>query len=430
MNAPANKLGKYDIIGEAGRGNMGVVYVGHDPFVDRKVAIKVMNRAGDPHDPVAQRARKLFFNEAKAAGALDHPNILRIYDAGEVEGQPYMVTEFVEGAATLRPYCIGERDLLPLERVLELMVQCASALDYAHQRGITHRDIKPANLMLTLEGTIKVVDFGIAQRGLGGSTQVMGVAGSPRYMSPEQARDQPVTARSDLYSLGVVMYELLTGHPPFTATSIPALLARLLNEPPSPLELSRPDLPPVVARVVYRALEKDPEERFASGAEMEAALREALTAIGSGLPELGEEERIAALKELAFFRSFSEADVEAAYRAGTWRQAGPGTDLVVEGEPDRGVYFLVFGKVRVTRQGKALAELQAGTCFGEMAYLSGRSRTATVSAAEPVAVLHIDTPLGDWAALPAQMRFTRAFQQVLIERLEATSGHLAGVMRG
>lgn len=423
------KLGKYDIIGEAGRGNMGVVYLGHDPFVDRKVAVKVMNRAGDPHDPVAQRARKLFFNEARAAGSLDHPNILRIYDAGEVDGQPYMVTEFVEGAATLRPYCIGERELLPVERVLELMIQCASALDYAHRRGITHRDIKPANLMLTLDGTIKVVDFGIAQRGLGGNTQVMGVAGSPRYMAPEQARDEPVTSRSDLYSLGVVMYELLTGHPPFAATSIPALLARVLNEPPAPLEATRPDLPPVVARVVYTALEKDPERRFESGAAMEAALKAALTAIGSGLPDLSEAQRMEALTALAFFRSFPAADVAAVYRVGTWQQFGPGTDLIIEGERDHGVYFLVLGKVRVSRQGRPLAELPAGTCFGEMAYLSGGARSATVTATEPVAVLHLETPLGDWASLPVQVRFTRAFQQVLIARLEATSGRLAAVLR-
>jgi hypothetical protein len=226
------------------------------------------------------------------------------------------------------------------------------------------------------------------------------------------------------------MYELLTGHPPFTATSIPALLARMLNEPPAPLEAARPDLPPVVARVVYRALEKDPETRFASGAEMEAALKEALVAIGSGLPELSEEQRIEALMRLAFFRSFPEGDVEAAYRVGKWAQFGPGTDLVIEGEKDRGVYFLVLGKVRVSRQGRPLAELAAGTCFGEMAFLSGGVRSATVSATEPVAVLHIDKPLGDWAALPAQMRFTRAFQEVLIARLEATSGRLAGILRG
>src|SRR6056297_2230589 len=167
-------LGKYDIYGEAGRGNMGVVYAGHDAFVDRKVAIKVLASPRAPDDPVTLRAKRLFFNEARSAGHLDHPNILRIFDAGEYDGQPFMVTEFVEGVQNLRQYTAsGEGQ--DVDWVVMLMIQCASALDYAHGRGVIHRDIKPANIMLTQQGVVKIVDFGIAQRDQADATMVLGV---------------------------------------------------------------------------------------------------------------------------------------------------------------------------------------------------------------------------------------------------------------
>jgi len=170
------KLGKYTIIGVAGRGNMGVVYIAHDPYTDRKVAIKVCPLDADADSHAQRVARKLFFNEAHTAGALDHPNILKIYDAGEDDGQPYIVMEHVDGGHTLQEH-ITPDTLLPVDRVVALVYQAAKGLDYAHRRGVIHRDIKPGNLMLASEQIVKIGDFGIAQYALSDATQVMGVLG-------------------------------------------------------------------------------------------------------------------------------------------------------------------------------------------------------------------------------------------------------------
>ncbi|MDX1513558.1 MAG: serine/threonine-protein kinase, partial [Gammaproteobacteria bacterium] len=195
------KFGKYHVLGLAGRGNMGVVYLGYDPFADRQVAIKV-SAAPDPLDGTSSRlARKLFFNEAHMAGVLEHPNILRILDAGEEGGEPYIVMEFVEGGNTLQPFCDPE-NLLPVPEVADIVARCAKALDYAHCRGVIHRDIKPTNIMRTPEGDVKIGDFGVAQRTMADTTHVMGILGSPRYMSPEQIREETISGQTDLYSLG------------------------------------------------------------------------------------------------------------------------------------------------------------------------------------------------------------------------------------
>lgn len=416
------KLGKYDILGEAGRGSMGVVYHGHDPFVDRKVAIKVL-LAPEAAEADTSRARRLFFNEAQAAGALDHPNILRVYDAGEVDGQPYMVMEYVEGAENLRPYCRPD-NLLPVPRVLELMAECASALDYAHQRGVTHRDIKPANLMLTPAGMVKIVDFGIAQRTTTDRTQILGVAGSPRYMSPEQARDEKITPQSDLYSLGVVMYELLSGQPPHRASELPSLMYKLLHEEPVPLDMLRPDLPERVAAIVHHALAKDREARYRSGAELQADLLQFLRAEG-GADALGEDQQLALLRDLPLLAELRDADLQALLKAGAWERRPPGDTLTVQGRHDQALLFLVKGRARVERDGTQVALLEAGSCVGEMAYLTGSARSATVTTLTEAEVLRIAEPLSRWAALPLQLRLGRALQQVLAERLAAATRALA-----
>ncbi|MGH8596393.1 MAG: serine/threonine-protein kinase, partial [Gammaproteobacteria bacterium] len=185
------KIGKYDVIDVLGRGAMGVVYRGHDPYVDRPVAIKLATNADV--ESTQGVARRMFINEARSAGRLDHPNVLKVYEAGEENDQPYMVMEYIDGGDTLRNYC--KRDtLLDLSKVLRIVRQASDALDYAHKQGVLHRDIKPANIMLTKDGVAKIGDFGIARRMGVDQTQIVGWFGSPLYMSPEQARDQEITS--------------------------------------------------------------------------------------------------------------------------------------------------------------------------------------------------------------------------------------------
>ena len=426
MSDIPQKVGKYEVLGVAGRGGMGTVYVGHDPFIDRKVAIKVCP-VGDPTDSSTRLARKMFFNEAQSAGVLDNPNILRVFDAGETDGDPYIVMEFVEGAETLKDYCDPGR-LLPIDKALTIFHQCAKALDYAHRRGVTHRDIKSANIMLNSEGDAKIGDFGIAQRTLSDQTQVMGMFGSPTYMSPEQARDDDLTPLTDIYSFGVVMYEVLVGRPPFRARGFSGLLNKILNEDPTPLSELRPDVPGALARVVERAMQKQLADRYQSGAEVAAdlaAIIESMRYPAAQRRELSSEERFELVRKLVFFNDFSDAELEEVLDVAEWENHETAVTVVAEGEAAQSFYIIVVGEVSVHVGGKQIAALEAGDCVGEMGYLADDIRTASVMTTSDVSLLKVDAALIEWASIPCQMRFNKAFMKVLINRLAQTSQRLA-----
>lgn len=422
------KIGKYDITGVAGRGAMGVVYIGHDPFVDRKVAIKISTQEGDLDDGgMSPTARRMFFNEAKAAGSLDHPNILRVYDAGEADGQPYIVMEFVDEADTLKSFCKPET-LLPLATAVDYMRQAALALDYAHKHHVTHRDVKPANIMLTRKGVVKLVDFGIAQRTRPDQTQLMGWFGSPLYMSPEQAADGPITFQSDLFSLGVVMYEMVAGETPFSAKGISGLINNVLNKDPRPLTELRPEVPQSLWQVIRRCLEKKPNRRWESGAAVAEALEAVLADLDNPLLDLDDAQKLELARGLGFFEGFSDAEINEVVAASRWRAVAADTTIVEEAAANDGVYIIVSGDVSVTRSGREIAVLGEGDCFGEMAYLTDTKRSASVVARGPVSFMVIEEPLRNWASLPLQMRLARVFQALLIKRLAATSRRLAGLI--
>ncbi len=419
------KIGKYSVTGIAGKGAMGIVYVGHDPFVDRKVAIKISTQdTGDDDDQATLQARKMFFNEARAAGALDHPNILRVYDAGDADGEPYIVMEFIENADDLKSFCTQET-LLPISTVAEHVKKCALALNYAHEHGITHRDIKPANIMLNDQGEVKIVDFGIAQRTKADQTQVLGWFGSPLYMSPEQAKDENITSQSDLFSLGVVTYEMLTGVQPFVAKGISGLLNNVLNKNPDAVSVIRPEIPESFADLVRRAMEKSIEDRYKTGADMAADLDNVLSDLDNPLFGLSDDEKLARAKALDFMEGFSDAEIKEFINASEWESYKAGTTIIEEGQQTSSFYLILAGEVTVMRAGKEIAALNEGECFGEMAYLSGDKRSARVNAANNVALMRVDAPIKEWASLPVQMRLNRRFQQILIERLATTSRKLS-----
>lgn len=417
------KIGKYTVLGLAGRGAMGSVYIGYDPFIERKVAIKVCSLSTEG-DSNARLARKLFFNEAQSAGNLDNPHILRVYDAGEVNGEPYIAMEYVQGSQTLKSYITPEH-LLPVESVLRMIHQCAKALDYAHRRGVTHRDIKPANILLTQEGEVKLGDFGIAQQTHTDKTQILGMFGSPRYMSPEQARDDVLTPQTDIYSLGVVLYELLCGRPPFTAGGIPQLIRMVLYEEPTPLREVRPDIPERLAAIVHRALEKDLAKRYRTADEMAADLAMLYEDLNRPPQELSEEERFAAARSLRFFNDFSDSELEEVLAASAWESYAPRQRIIAEGTAEHAFFIIVSGDVAVTIEGKTIARLTKGDCVGEMGYLQKTKRSASVDSEGDVVVMKIDSSLMEWASIPCQMRFRKVFEEVLIERLARTSLELA-----
>src|SRR6056297_1068801 len=221
-----DKIGKYNIIREVGRGSSGTVYLSHDPFYGRDVAIKLYKELSGEDDGELRAARKMFFNEAQMVGRLQHPNILPIFDAGEEDGRYYVVMEHVHGARTLSAYCRPD-NLLPTDEVVRVVFSAVRAMHYAHARGIVHRDIKPSNIMLTMDNEVRIIDFGIALWNDTEVSVIRGVAGSPSYMSPEQVKAEEISAVSDLYALGVVMYELLTGRRPFKASNLAKLLHQI-----------------------------------------------------------------------------------------------------------------------------------------------------------------------------------------------------------
>jgi serine/threonine-protein kinase len=270
-------LGRYEVTGELGRGAMGVVYKGQDPKIRRTVAIKTVSLSDFDEENVAS-IKERFFREAESAGLLTHPNIVTIYDCGEEHDLAYIAMEYLEGE-DLEHYTKPE-NLLTLRETLSIITFVAEALDYAHSRGIVHRDIKPANIM-RLKGTdeIKVTDFGIARITSSSQTKTGVVLGTPSYMSPEQVAGKKVDGRSDIFSLGVVLFVLLTGRKPFVGEDITTLMFKIAKEPhPSVREMNQ-KIPRVVEKIVDKALEKDLENRYQKAGQIAAHLRQVVDSI-------------------------------------------------------------------------------------------------------------------------------------------------------
>ncbi|MDE2142006.1 MAG: CHASE2 domain-containing protein [Elusimicrobia bacterium] len=269
-------LGRYEIEKELGRGAMGVVYLGRDPKINRMVAIKTMMLEEGSDGGSLKEVKERFFREAESAGTLNHPNIVRIFDAGEENEVAYIAMELLDGADLTKH--VTKDTLLPVDKALEYVATVADALDYAHKQGIVHRDIKPANIMLLKDGSIRVADFGIARITASSKTATGTVMGTPSYMSPEQVAGRKVDGRSDLFSLTVALYELVAGEKPFKGgEGIGTLLFQIANDPtPDILEVN-PKLPPALKAVIEKGLAKNPDERYARGADLAAAIRGVLS---------------------------------------------------------------------------------------------------------------------------------------------------------
>ena len=270
---PPAMLGRYQILNEIGKGAMGVVYRARDPMINREVALKAIPLADEFEGRELEEARGRFFREAEMAGRLSHPHIVTIFDAGEHDGTAYIAMELLRGRHLVE-HTQPER-LLPVAVALDLVGRLADALHFAHQRQVVHRDIKPANVMYDPSGAeLKITDFGIARLTDSARTRTGVVLGTPSFMSPEQLQGREVTGRSDLFSLAVTLYQLLTAHLPFRADSMPALMLKIVQDPHPRIRAIRPDLPEKLDAFFERALGKDPADRFESGAAFAAALRQ------------------------------------------------------------------------------------------------------------------------------------------------------------
>jgi len=413
-----DKIGKYEILQEIGQGTTGDVFLSHDPYYGRDVAVKVYHTQADPDSEAAKIARKMFFNEAHIVGKLQHPNILPIFDAGEENGRYYVVMEHVRGARTLANYCKPD-NLLRVEDVIEISYKCARALHYAHGRGLIHRDIKPSNVMLTPENDIRIIDFGIALLKDADLSVIQGIAGSPSYMSPEQIQSEELTRASDLYSLGAVMYEMLTGFRPFRAKALAKLLNNIVFSTPAPLHTLRSDVPEDLEDVVVKAMHKEPGQRYGSGAELAAALTRAYQRLTHVKHDsIDEKERVSILRRLNLFHEFDHGEIQELVSASDWNEYSAGKEIVREGEMDDRFYVIVAGNCVVQSNGVEIGEMDTGSCFGEASYMSGLKRTATIRAKDQVTVLSVSSTLLEQLSMACQLRFNKVFLRAMILRLQ------------
>jgi serine/threonine protein kinase len=265
-NEIPRRIGRYEISEEIGRGGMGIVYKAYDPIIRRYVALKVINLVFEDDDTTGIEIEEQFHREATAAGVIHHPNIVTVYDAGEDEGILYLTMEYVKGVTVASLISSGE--LLPIEKVNSIISQVAIGLSYAHERGIIHRDIKPANIIIDESGTAKVMDFGIAKIVDSDSTLGGVVMGSPNYMNPEQVSGQTVDLRGDIFSLGTVLYQLLTGEKPFAGDNPSTIIYRIVKDDPVAPSKINPSLDPAYDRIVMKALAKKREDRYVSALEI------------------------------------------------------------------------------------------------------------------------------------------------------------------
>jgi serine/threonine protein kinase len=404
-----------------GKGATASVYLAEDPFSGHEVAIKIAHQHV-LNDPVhGARFKKMLMNEASLAGHLRHPHIVTVYDAGTEKGLHYIVMEHVRGE-TLKTHCSPGR-LLPINEVLEIAFKCANALDYAYRRGMIHRDIKPANLLLPTGTDVKISDFGTALLADSDLTQIVDAVGTPSYMSPEQITGKELTQQTDIYSLGVVMYQLLCGKLPFKAENHYELIQKISKTSPTPLNHYRTDIPQGILEIIHRCLEKDPVNRYSDWPAFSKDLSKIHELLQPVEENVSDTYKFNILKSLSFFREFNDIELWEMLRISKWGRFPAETTLLQEGRIGGSLFILAKGQARIMKQDKFLGVIDAGQCFGEMAYISGekKPRSASVVCNRKVTIIKIKNEALLKATSSLRSKFSAILLRTLAERLEKTS---------
>jgi eukaryotic-like serine/threonine-protein kinase len=409
------QVGKYDVQKMLGKGATGTVYLAKDTFSGREVALKTIEPEvfRDPEFGTVYRTQ--FLNEASLAGKLKHPHIVSILDAVVGEDSGYIAMELVTGG-DLAAYTKPDK-LLPVADVLQIGFKVCGALDYAFREGIVHRDIKPANLMLVRGTDVKIADFGAAylRKSHVVQTQMMG---SPYYMSPEQIAGAPLTHHSDMYALGAVLYEMLTGQRPLRAENLDALLKKITELEPLPPSEIRPDLPKELDAVILRAMRKKPESRYPTWSEFALELSKVvrLSLPANAIPDT---EKYVALKRVDMLSELADAEIWELVNAGKWSRVDKGRTIVRENDKGTSFFFLAEGEVKVTKGGRLLNVVNHSECFGEMAYIWGGElpRHATVESMTRLLLAEFEPATLQRMSGGAQLQLTRALVRNLVDRL-------------
>lgn len=444
MSQNLKKLDKYPLLQLIGQGATGNVYKGYDPFSGCEVAIKTFEPTRSI--PPEERAlfEKLFLQEASLAGKLKHPHIVETYDAS-IEGErPYIVMELVNGT-TLAPYT-QPGALLPIEQVVQIAFKCCKALEYAQSMGIIHCDIKPANIMLTETGEVKISDFGAALHINCDRTQVLGVC-SPNYMSPEQINDETPNHQTDIYSLGVVLYALLTGRLPHHGDTLFGLIRAIKEDVPDNIRVLRPDVPLHIALATHKALEKPLDRRYAdwdlfahdliSGSLVDSSRladsaktqRPAGTDASLLLDHYTEAVKFYRIRGLSILKDFSDIALWELVRISDWNLIKPGSTLIHEQSRGDDFFILIEGEACVSKEQRMLSMLGAGEVIGEMAHIKADSlRSASVNITKPSIVMRVASASLKHASVELQNDFNRLFLKSLVDRLSAANNLIAALL--
>ena len=407
------RIGKYILKKKLGAGASGSVYLALDEYSGREVALKFYE-VGTSAD-ISNFVRSQFLTEAALAGRLWHPHIALIMDACSDDTMSYIVTEFVPGGSLSQ--FTGPSGLLPVSEVVEIGFKCSGALDYAFRNNVIHRDIKPANILRAADTQVKISDFGVAFIRDAAHTQIMD-AGSPYYASPEQASGAQLSHQSDMFSLGVVLYEMLSGKRPFTGETNGQVLHKLVTVDPEPLLRVRPDLPGALDEIVMRALQKAPGDRYKDWAEFALDLAKAgrLSQYDKTIPD---SERFTALKSRPMLAELDDAEIWEFVAAGNWSRLPSYTRVVREGEPGDSLFLLADGEAKVTLRGRLLNVLATGEWFGEQPFIHGHpvARQATVETTVDSVLVEFPREKLDTLSERCQRRFVRAILRTLADRL-------------
>lgn len=424
MSQLPQTIGKYRILREVGRGATAIVYLAEHPQYPEPVALKHIRFDDKAKDEAKwnRRLLKLLKAEKAVASRLDHPNIIRIFDAAVEPDQAYVVMEYFAGES-LERHCSFER-LLPVHRTIGIVFKCCMALDYAYRQGIVHRDIKPANILVDSQDNVKITDFGLAlninKKSESDSTFIMGV-GSPAYMSPEQIKGYPLNQKTDLYSLGVVLFHLLSGRLPFRASNPAQLIYKIINADPPSVSQLNPDVPEQMDAVIRKALEKDLYSRYKNGADFAKDLAAVRYKIVDDTYAPPDTSRFSVLRKLAFFFEFDDIELWEVLRISSWRRVDEGAILMRAGDADQRFGIVLEGSVELSVDGRRVDEVGAGELFGEMAWLDhdGHRHPLTVVAVTALIYLEINPAALALATTEVQDLFRRRVATVVAKRLGA-----------
>jgi len=419
------QVGKYDVQKLLGKGATGTVYLAKDTFSGKEVALKTIEPEvfRDPEFGTVYRSQ--FLNEASLAGKLRHPHIVAILDAVVEADSGYIAMEIVSGG-DLAQFAKPDK-LLPVEDVLQIGFKCCGALDYAFSQGIVHRDIKPANIMIVQGTDVKIADFGAAFLRKSQAVQTAAM-GSPFYMSPEQIEGKELTLHSDMYSLGVVLYELLTGKRPFVADDLDGLVKKILTENPAPPSSLRKGLPKDIDMAMLRLLGKKPEHRFSTWNELAVELSR-LVALVLPPDAIPDSEKFVSLKRVPILSGLSDAEIWELARAGKWSRVPRATNIVRENEPGTSFFFAAKGEVKIVRGGRLINMVGAGEFFGDMAYIWGGElpRHATADAMTDLLMAEFELAAMEKVSTEGQLHLTRALTRNVVDRLAMANQRLANV---